>query len=164
MLFRSGDTLIAPSFDRTLHALDTGRGGEKWSFPGDGWFVGRPLVTKDAIFAGTMSGSMYALDRSGKQIWQYTAPKSAQNEFRATPLLAGSTLIAASRNGTFVGLDAATGAERWSRTADKAEVDADGLILGGAVFYTTNDYRLLRLDPASGDIQTFSIQPPSGGK
>jgi len=159
-----GDTLLAPSFDRGIHSLDLATGDQKWAFTGDGWFVGRPLLTKDAIVTGTMSGSMYSLDRSGKQQWKYTAAKSAQNEFRATPILANGTVIAASRNGTFVGLNAATGAEQWTRTVDKAEVDADGVMIGNAVFYTTNDYRLLRLDPASGDIQTFNIQPPSGSK
>lgn len=156
-----GSTLMVPSFDRTLHGLDAASGKQTWEFTGDGWFVGKPLLTPDVIYAGTMSGSVYALDRSGHAKWQF---RGKGLEFRATPILVGSTLIAVSRNGTFVGLDAATGAEKWTRPTEKAEIDANGVQVENAVYFTTNDYRLLRLDPASGDIQTFNIQPPAAGK
>ena len=68
-----------------------------------------------------------------------------------------------SRNGTFVGLDAATGAEKWSRTFEGVEIDANGLMLDNAIFFTTHTYRLLRLDPATGEIQPVNVQPPSSG-
>jgi outer membrane protein assembly factor BamB len=154
-----GDLLVVPSFDRSLHALETAGGTEKWRFTGDGWFVGKPLVTKDAVYAATMRGSVYALDRAGKLTWRFDRDGL---EFRSAPLLAGDTLLVAARNGTIVGLDAATGAEKWTRTAESATIDANGTLLESAVYYTTDDHRLLRIDPAKGDIQTFNVQPPKG--
>ncbi|MEI7924731.1 MAG: PQQ-binding-like beta-propeller repeat protein [Chloroflexota bacterium] len=158
-LVLEGDLLVVPSFDRTIHALATTDGVERWRFAGDGWFVGRPLVTKDTIYAGSMRGSVYALDRAGKMLWRF---QRAPLEFRAAPILAGDTVIAAGRDGTIVGLDAKTGAEKWTRSADSAVIEANGVLVDGAVYYSTDDHRLLRLDPAKGDIQTFNVQPPKG--
>lgn len=154
-----GDMLLVPSFDRGLHSLDLASGEQTWEFIGDGWFVGRPLVTADAIYAGTMSGSVYALNRGGTEQWHASY---AALEFRAAPLLLDGVIVAVGRDATFIGLDAATGEERWTRAVEDAEVEADGVAMDGALFYSTNDYRLLRVDPATGDIQTFNIQPPSG--
>ena len=154
-----GDLLIVPSFDRSLHALDAATGAEKWRFTGDGWFVGKPVATKQAVYAATMRGAVYALDRSGKLLWQFDRNGL---EFRAAPILAGDTLLVAARNGTIVALDAANGSEKWTREAENATIDANGAMLDGGVFFTTDDHRLLRVDPGKGDIQTFNVQPPKG--
>lgn len=154
-----GDQLVVGSFDRTLHALDAASGAERWRFEGNGWFVGRPLVVNDTIYVGTMRGAVYALDRSGKMKWVF---ERAGLEFRSTPVLAGSTLVVADRDGDIVGLDPATGAEKWSKMADvctgKPEcIDAHGVQLESGVFFLTADHRLLQVDPASGDIRTTNI-------
>ena len=154
-----GDILVVPSFDRSIHALDTAGGAEKWRFTGDGWFVGKPVVTKQAIYAATMRGAVYSLDRNGKMLWKF---ERAGLEFRAAPLLAGDTLIIAARNGTIVALDAASGAEKWTRAAENARIDANGAIVDGSAFFTTTDHHLLRVDAAKGDIQSFNVQPPKG--
>lgn len=154
-----GDTLLVTSFDRTIHALDAATGAERWQFSGDGWFVGMPLVTRDAVYAGTMRGSAYAVDRQGKMLWHFQRPGL---EFRAAPVLVDGTLVLVDRDGTVVGLNAADGAEKWTRTAENAKVDTNAVLAGGAVFVTTHDYRLLRIDPARGDIQVLNVQPPSG--
>lgn len=154
-----GDLLVVPSFDRTIHALETAGGSQRWTFTGDGWFVGKPLLTKQVVYAGTMRGSVYALDRAGKLLWHF---QRAGLEFRAAPILAGNTLVVAARGGTIIGLDAATGAEKWTRTVENATIDANGTLVEAGVFLTTADYRLVRVDPAQGDIQTFNVQPPKG--
>ena len=154
-----GDLLVVPSFDRSIHALETAGGTERWRFTGDGWFVGRPLVTQQVIYAATMRGSVYALDREGKMLWRY---QRADLEFRAAPVLAGNTLVLADRDGTFVGLDAATGAEKWTRTPEQTKIYANGLLLESGVYFVTDDHRLLRVDPAQGDIQSFNVKPPQG--
>ena len=32
--------------------------------------------------------------------------------------------------------------------------------MSGGVFYITSTHQLLRVDPASGDIKSFDVQPP----
>ena len=160
-----GDTLIVASFDRALRGLDaTARGAERWRFDGDGWFVGAPLVTRDAIYAASMRGTVYALDKGGKQRWQRSIPDAGRDtrEFRSSPVLVGDTLVVVSRDGTAYGLAAADGAERWSKAAG-GKVEADGLLLESGLFYTTTARALVRIDPSSGAIQSFDTQP-SGGK
>lgn len=156
-----GDTLVVSSFDRTLHALDAATGRERWRAEGDGWFVGRPLVTANAVFAATLRGTVYAFDRSGKPLWQ--VPHEGF-EFRAAPALVGDALVLADRDGAFVGLDAKNGAPRWNRAAEKAKIDANGAVVEGGVFYSTTDHQLLRVDAASGDLKTYAVQPPKSGK
>ncbi|MSQ29573.1 MAG: hypothetical protein EXR68_03685 [Dehalococcoidia bacterium] len=158
-LLVDGELLVVASFDRTIHALGLADGTEKWRFQGDGWFVSRPLATPQGIYMVTMRGSVYALDRTGQSRWHF---RRDGLEFRAAPMLVGDTLVAADRNGVFVGLDAATGTEKWTRTVDQTFIDADGALLESALFYVTTDRRLLRVDPASGDIKAFNVQPPSG--
>ena len=150
------------SFDRALHALDGAAGGaERWRFAGDGWFMGAPLSTGNTIYAATMRGSVYALDDSGHQLWQY---QRAAAEFRASPILAGGTLVLAARDGSMIGLDPATGTERWAQTVPGARVDANGLLLESNLFYITTERTVLRVDPTSGSAQTFTVQPPASGK
>ena len=154
-----GDLLVLPSFDRTIHALNTATGDEKWQFRGDGWFIGRPAVTDQAIYAASMRGSVYALDRDGKMRWTFSRTGL---EFRATPLISGDTLIVASRSGEVIGLNLADGTEKWSRTVDGARFDASGALTDSGVVYTTPDYKLVRIDPANGEIRSSTV-PPSGG-
>ena len=154
-----GNTLVVPSFDRTIHALDSAGGTEKWRFTGDGWFVGKPLVTQQGIYAGTLRGSVYALDRSGKLRWVFAR---AGLEFRAAPILVGDTLVMADRSGVFIGLNANTGAEKWTQTAEHATIDANGVLLDSGLFFTTTTYSLIRLDPVTGESKTFNVQPPKG--
>lgn len=154
-----GDTLVVTSFDRTIHGLDAATGAQRWEFSGDGWFVGMPLVTRDAVYPATMRGSAYALDRQGKMLWHF---QRADLEFRAAPVLVDGTLVLVDRDGTVVGLDASNGTEKWTRTAENAKIDTDAVLVGNAVFVVTHEYRLLRIDPARGDIQVLNVQPPSG--
>ncbi len=155
-----GDLLVLPSFDRTIHALDTASGAEKWQFRGDGWFIGRPAVTDQAIYAGSMRGSVYALDRDGKMRWTFSRTGL---EFRAAPIIAGDTLIVASRSGEIIGLNLADGTEKWSRPVDGAKIDASGALTASGVVYTTPDYKLIRIDPTNGEVKSNSVTPTGGG-
>ena len=159
-LIVQGNLLVLPSFDRTIHGLDPATGAEKWQFAGDGWFIGQPAVTAQAIYAGSMRGSVYALDRDGKMRWTFSRTGL---EFRATPLISGDTLIVASRTGEIIGLNLADGTEKWSRAVDGAQIDASGALTDSGVVYTTPDYKLIRVDPANGEVKSSSVTPTGGG-
>ncbi len=156
-----GDLLVVASFDRAVHGFDAAnKGAERWRFAGDGWFVSTPLVTKTTIYAASMGGSVYAIDKSGKELWHRNW---AGKEFRSALILSGDTLVAVSRDGVAYGLNLADGTERWTK-ATSASVDADGLLLESNLFYITTAHSLLRIDPTNGAVQTFNTQPPTSGK
>ena len=48
----------------------------------------------------------------------------------------------------------------WTKRAESATIDANGAAMSGGVFYITSTHQLLRVDPASGDIKSFDVQPP----
>jgi outer membrane protein assembly factor BamB len=151
----AGQNILVGSLDGSLHALDAGDGGTRWQFKADGWVTGAPLVAGDTIYTGTMGGSVYALTLDGQQRWQFTLD-GTKPEFRATPALVDGTLVVVARRGIVVGLDPATGKQRWRSEIADARVDASPLAVDRAVFLATTKHALIRVDAASGATQTIS--------
>lgn len=144
------DLLFVGSFDRSLHSLSVTQGGEeRWVARGDGWFMSRPLVNGDTVFAATMRGSVYAIDRAtGAERWSYTAPEDA--EFRAAPVLVGGNVVVAARDGRVFALDAGSGTLSWSQdTQADGNLNADPLVDGDHIYYTTSKHNLVRVDASN---------------
>lgn len=151
----AGQNVLIGSLDGSLHALDAAGGGSRWQFKADGWVTGAPLVAGDTIYAGTMGGSVYALTLDGQQRWQFTLD-GTKPEFRATPALVNGILVAVARRGIVVGLDPATGQQRWRSEVADARLDASPLVVDGSVFLATTKHALIRVDASSGATQTVS--------
>lgn len=151
----SGQNVLIGSLDGSLHAIDTTSGAPRWQFTADGWVTGAPLVAGDTIYAGTMGGSVYALTLDGQQRWRFTLD-GAKPEFRATPALVNGTLVAVSRRGVLVGLDPATGQQRWRSEIADVRLDASPLAVDGSIFLATTKHALIRVDASSGATQTIS--------
>lgn len=151
----AGQNILIGSLDGSLHALDAAGGGPRWQFRADGWVTGAPLVAGDTIYAGTMAGSVYALTLDGQQRWQFTLD-GTKPEFRATPALVDGTLVVVARRGVVVGLDPATGKQRWRSEIADARLDASPLAVDGSVFLATTKHALIRVDASSGATQTIS--------
>jgi len=151
----SGQNVLIGSLDGSLHAIDTTSGTPRWQFTADGWVTGAPLVAGDTIYVGTMGGSVYALTLDGQQRWQFTLD-GTKPEFRATPALVDGTLVAASRRGVVVGLDPATGQQRWRSEIADVRLDASPLAVDGSVFLATTKHALIRVDASSGATLTIS--------
>lgn len=151
----SGQSVLIGSLDGSLHAIDTASGAPRWQFAADGWVTGAPLVAGDTIYAGTMRGSVYALTLDGQQRWRFTLD-GTKPEFRATPVLVNGILVAVSRRGVVVGLDPATGQQRWRSEIADVRLDASPLAVDGSVFLATTKHALIRVDASSGATQTIS--------
>lgn len=102
--------------DQTLLALDAATGAERWrlAVPLMSWAP--PLVAADTLYAGSEDEAITAVDAAtGALRWRRSALPEADPERqpRGRPLaIAGGTLFL-SGNGFLLGLDAASGAERW---------------------------------------------------
>ncbi len=151
----SGPNVLIGSLDGSLHALDTTRGEARWAFEADGWVTGAPLVAGDTIYAPTMGGSVYSLTLDGQQRWQYTLT-TEKPEFRATPVIANGILVAVARRGVVVGLDPATGQQRWLTTIKDVRLDANPIVIDGSVYLMTTKHALFRVDASTGAQQQIS--------
>jgi outer membrane protein assembly factor BamB len=77
--------LIVGSYNSSLYSLDPATGTENWVFsPGNGRFIGAPLVYGDRIYAPSASGLMYTLDLSGKEVNRFD---DTNGPFWAQPIL-----------------------------------------------------------------------------
>ena len=151
----AGPNVLVGSLDGSLHAISAADGGSRWQFKADGWVTGTPLVSGDSIYAGSMGGSVYALTLDGQQRWQFTLD-GTKPEFRATPALVNGTLVAVSRRGIVVGLDPATGQQRWRSEIPDARLDANPLVVDGSAFLITTKHALIRVDASTGSTHTIS--------
>ena len=107
------DMVIVGSLDKKLYALKattTNPGGElAWlePFEGDDWFWADPISNGENIFAATMSGSLYAVDKNGNAVWGI--PFKADSPIVSTPALLGENLVVATDGGRLFLLSALSG-------------------------------------------------------
>lgn len=152
----SGPNVLVGSLDGALYALDAATGERRWTFSGDGWMAGAPLVAGDTIYAPSMGGSVYALSLDGQQRWQFSLD-AEKPELRATPVLVNGVLVAAARRGVVVGLDPATGQQRWRTPIADVRLDANPMVIDGSVYLMTTKHALFRVDAATGAQQQISV-------
>ncbi|MQC18595.1 MAG: hypothetical protein DWG80_05935 [Chloroflexi bacterium] len=157
-LVLDGELLLAGAFDQQLHALDVANGGqERWAFQGTGWFLGRPMVNSGVVYAATMNGFVYAIDReTGAQVWVVEVEDA---QFRAAPVIQGGSLIVVARDGRVLSLNAANGNIAWEQDATtEGSVNANPLIIGTDIYLVTSRHELVRVDASrSGAFQTVPL-------
>ena len=87
-----GDTLYFGDVDGNFYSFNTATGKLNGSpVKPDGPITASPLVRDDHILLATESGSVYALDRQGKQLWT----KEIGGKIYTTPIMAGDLAIVA---------------------------------------------------------------------
>ena len=102
--------LIVGSFDKKLYALDSTDGRFLWSFGGTDWFWAGPVSDGEYIFAPSMDGTVYALDKEGSPVW--SAPFKAESPVVSTPVLIDDMLVVATDGGKLHLLGTSDGGER----------------------------------------------------
>ncbi len=87
-----GETLYYADLDGTIHSLDLASGRQNWDgVKPDGPIVASLLLAGDQIYAATESGSLVALDREGKIVWEKTLDKAIYT----APVVAGDLVLVA---------------------------------------------------------------------
>jgi outer membrane protein assembly factor BamB len=97
-----GETLYYADLSGKIYSLDLASGNQNWDgVKPDGPIVASLLLSGDQIYAATESGSLFALDRDGKIIWEktldkaiYTAPVAAGDLILVAPYQADFALAA----------------------------------------------------------------------
>lgn len=112
-----GDRLYAGAFDQTVYAFriqpTDRRLRQLWSFTTAGILVAAPVLGGDGrLYIASTDHHLYALDTAhdGTLVWSLDLGDAAD----ATPVVDGSTVVAATLAGRVVAVDTASGRVRWT--------------------------------------------------
>ena len=146
-----------------IAALDTGTGTIRWvrefapSYPGALYgCLGGAVFYDELVIVAAEDGRIYAFDRrSGDTVWiaprVHAIPPATGGSYADTrPLeIVGDIVVAGSTQGILVGLDAATGVERWRRRDVTLSYFGVRYASDGDTLFVTAD-GVQGIDPATG--------------
>ena len=109
-----GNTLYIGCFNKTVYALNTADGTEKWQYKTDGSINSTPVIYNNTVYIGDYDRHFYALDAAtGNLVWKFpgddTAANNPKNFFWAKPVEINGVIYAPNLDGNVYALDAATG-------------------------------------------------------
>ncbi len=141
-------TAILGNRGGTVHAYSAVTGKPLWSFSTEGPIDAPALVWRNRVFVASGPGDrgIYALAAAtGHLLWR----ARLGDYTRWAPVLDGTTLVIASRDGYLAGLSAQTGRVRW-RTRLQGEPLSQPLLWQGKIVLKVNDHRIEAYDAAGG--------------
>lgn len=131
-------------------ALDSKDGSLIWKIESDENFAySNPCLHGDTLYAGSISGYMYAFNaRTGNLIWK-TFLSTIGIESPAT--VDGNTLYTGDNNDYFVALNATTGAVKW-KFETGCNVSSKPLVFRNTVIFGSSDGYVRALDTTQGNV------------
>lgn len=166
----AGNRVVAMTDKGNVAALDIATGAAVWTRTGLGSITGSALVDGGTVYAATLTGHVYALDvQTGKTRWDWAASGSQPAIWSSPALWKGVVVVGVGsqygdqplESGAVVGLDAASGRQRWKLcieagcapgggVSSSVAIDAAGRAFAG----TGNpDDGVIAFDAASGQGQ-----------
>ncbi|MCI0817195.1 MAG: PQQ-binding-like beta-propeller repeat protein [Chloroflexi bacterium] len=141
--------LISPSSDGNLYALDPATGNEeRRANVGEVW--ARPALSDGVLYVANVDGDLRALDAlTLEEVWDH--PFSVNTGFLTDPALLNGTVVVGGLGNNLYGVDAETGAERWSFEDASNWYWGRPLTVGDTVYATSLDSRVFALDGATGE-------------
>jgi polyvinyl alcohol dehydrogenase (cytochrome) len=133
----------------------------QWTFPTHGPIAGTPAVVNNHVYVADEAGYVYALDRNGHELWetQLQVGQTFSNvKITASVLVTDGKLVIGDQSGRIHGLDAATGAEKWSVTPNPnmfAAIYGSATQVGDDVAIGTSSNEWIGLAVIPGYVPTF---------
>lgn len=110
----NNDTVYFGSGDDYLYALDLKTGNEKWKFKADDHMDSSPFYFNGRIYAASFKGTIFAVDESGKKVWQTGTGSKILGSANAVELKKGKYgIVTGSYDNSLYCLDAGTGRIIW---------------------------------------------------
>jgi outer membrane protein assembly factor BamB len=136
-----------------LYAFDRTSGEPRWKIPFPGGVAAELHRHGDAVLGVTMGGEVWAVDlATGYPVWIFEeAPEEARGSFSLDPALAGGRLFVPWRPGVMDALDSETGEPRWRQDLGTG-LNTSALVFGGEVVVGSQDGRIHRLSPETGEV------------
>jgi outer membrane protein assembly factor BamB len=141
------DLVIAGSFDKMLYAINIKDGRKAWQFQGNNWFWTGAVSDGRTIFAPSMDGNVYALDRGGNLLWKHDVGSAIVSR----PVLMPRGLVVAGKDGKISVLDTSpsdVGLQRVlsARPLRDTEIRAPLASSGGSVYVGAQDSTVRRIE------------------
>jgi outer membrane protein assembly factor BamB len=166
------DRLYVSTMDGGLICLAAADGRQIWHSKTDGYCHSSPLVVGPYVLVGSAGGGVFCFDkRNGEQHWR--AP--FKGPVYSSPVFAKGLVWVAAGDGSFAGLDPASGAPRLTGAlppSNTAFVQSPLATDGARVFLGAWDKNLYAVDAATGQIawkgdcvgnRSFAYSPAIGG-
>jgi outer membrane protein assembly factor BamB len=115
----SGETVLIPSADHSLYAVNLNNGRPVWEqpFESDHALWSAPLIDGETVYLASLDHSIYALDlESGDLLWEISLGSAISD----TPTLSNGLLLCGTFEGLLFALDKETGREVWKFEAGAA--------------------------------------------
>ena len=123
----------------------------------DGWVWGGPLVVRDTVYFGDMTGKVSALNvADGSQRWTF----KADDGVGVAPVMVDDVLFVGARGGQVYALRAEDGSQKWSLPLD-GSVYSQPVLRDAYLLISPHkaSAELVALDPESGaELWSFSAQ------
>jgi outer membrane protein assembly factor BamB len=151
--------LVVADMEKAIRAIPAGAepgAAPVWDGSLDGAVAGDLLADGDAVLAGTLGSSLYALDpATGDERWRF----EGDGWFWAQPLVDGGLVYAATVEGTTYAIDRAGGDERWSFAGEDSEIRARPALVEGVLVVASRDGWVYGIDPATGsELWTIELE------
>lgn len=106
-----------------------------------------PVVSGGLVYAGSMDGSVYAVNAaSGEIVWTY----ATKDRVRATPAVAEGVVYVGSWDGSLYALDATSGEFIWQSPLF-GKIQSRALVVDGLVYCASRKASVFAIDAASGE-------------
>ena len=132
----AGDAVYAASHSGNLAKIDLATGNKVWSVSVPERLAIGPGSDGRTTVAVSTKGMVYAYDDTGKKIWNV----SVGSEVLSEPVVAAGIVVVRALDNRFIGLDAATGARKWTyqrqQSALSLRVGYGMLAIGNEVIVT----------------------------
>ena len=132
----AGDAVYAASSSGNLAKIDLATGNKTWQVSVPERLSIGPGSDGRTTVAVSTRGSVYAYDDAGKQIWK----ANVSSEVLSEPIVAGGIVVVRALDNRFIGLDAQTGARKWTyqrqQSALSLRVGYGMLAIGNEVIVT----------------------------
>jgi outer membrane protein assembly factor BamB len=126
-----GDTIIAPSSDRSVYAWDTS-GKQRWVFTSKYAFWAQPVSDGKVVYIPSIDHNIYALNlQNGNKVWSVDLGGAIVN----SPVMdSNGKIYAGTLMNELVSVDTSTGKTAWKFKAN-AEIWSKPVLLDGNLFF-----------------------------
>ena len=144
--------LLVPSYDHKLYSIDPTTGSGRVLFTGStNRLVASPLVTQNMIYQPSSDWKIYAIDMTGKLIWDYKTGGPIWAEPTTDPNC--GCVYVASMDHSLYSFDAATGRKIWESNLGGALVGTAAIGPDGTLYIGTFGKEMIALNGSDGSIK-----------